>query len=451
MKIIKIVFILTLPLIVRRVYMKKNCILILTFLIIFLGFASFSVNSIVVGAVEVNEFRLDCGVPGCPGHLIGEDPCPDPGWPPPVPKKLYFNTYNGGKNDMNTTKDVDNIINFFNNKDYTVINMINSNFSEMTQIEGGYSRMNRHYYFIASHGTEDGFVYFNPGEKKHPSAFPNMCYVDIAVFAICYGGKLGNAADIVTNSKAARYGLGWPGPIGDSTASTFTNHFWKLHINENVDVRTAVERAVTRTKIVHFFNFGNWGRDTIIDPKLYNREIGLIDLSQINNLNDINTKNKFKITSDYTEYKLDEDIDIYVRIIDGMITNDYVINDKNESKMYYSQEQIKALYHDNLHNSNSIILKNRNMDNTQILLEVKRITNDEYQENDLSSDITLENEYLIKKGNNYKHIKRLQVLYSGDYEYLKEIFWDTTNNKIVSSQEMQDYFPITNLSEKKYE
>src|SRR5690554_798036 len=254
MKKIKIVFILTLPLIVRRVYMKKNCILILTFLIIFLGFASFSVNSIVVGAVEVNEFRLDCGVPGCPGHLIGEDPCPDPGWPPPVPKKLYFNTYNGGKNDINTTKDVDNIINFFNNKDYTVINMINSNFSEMTEIEGG-----------------------------------------------------------------------------------------------------------------------------------------------------------------------------------------------------YSQEQIKALYHDNLHNSNSIILKNRNMDNTQILLEVKRITNDEYQENDLSSDITLENEYLIKKGNNYKHIKRLQVLYSGDYEYLKEIFWDTTNNKIVSSQEMQDYFPITNLSEKKYE
>lgn len=393
-------------------------------------------STIITGVVEsekvmANEeallkgpIKILCGYPGCPGHLPGEPYCV-----PPIPKKMYFNSYNY-KDDIDTRKDIDNIIGYFESKNYTIINEVNSSFENMKSYEDEYSLMNRKYYFISSHGSEDGHVFFNKHSYSLANEFPFMGNVDIALFSICYGGKEGNAAEIVVNQKSASNGIGWPGLTYVKSSRTFTTRFWKLVIKDNQSVEKAIEKSLKHTQKTYFYNFGIWGDNTIMDPRLYSH----------------NTTYNLKEAPHYTENIFNEEIMIdhndeilYFKKYGDVYTNNYKVVKKsnNETLKEYDQNLL-------IKSKNHMREKRKNtLQNT-----FKKNILDEYVKNEYSGnysyETTLEQNYLLNNTNGkLVEIKRIQVIINDSI--LDEIYIDQTNMKLIEEKDMLEYFNINNM------
>lgn len=284
--------------------------------------------------------------------------------------------------------------------------------------------MNRKYYFISSHGSESGYVYFSPNSYYKANSFPYMGNVEIALFAICYGGKEGNAADVVAHHKGVEYGIGWPGLTYVLSSRTFTNRFWKLIIKDNLDIEEAISKSKKHTQRTYFYNFGIWGDNTIMDPRIY---------SENSNLNTRSSNNFIENILDKEMIFEDDNHFIHFKKYGDVYTNNFKIVDKNNimikdyNKLIHNKSEKYLLTNTN-NLAYSII--NNNFLNTYIM---KKFPNNYLYE------LILEQNYLLTntKGEFVK-IKRMQIKINDNI--LDEIYYDETNMKIIEEEEMQNYF-----------
>ncbi len=225
---------------------------------------------------------------------------------------MYFNSVNlpddpNGGNAINTVNDIEDIIDDLNSTGYYVYNCINASFSDMnTEGTNGRNKFNNKYYFISSHGGEYGRITFNLNSKVYASSFPIMDKCEVAIFAICYGGKEGNAADYVVKNKSVKNSIGWPGLTYTDTSKTFTDTlFYCFKYGDNI--YEAANEALNKINSVYWYKnlFNTWGDDTIKNFKIYGLNESALQ-SNLKALNiDVNYKYKFEIDENFLKLMTD--------------------------------------------------------------------------------------------------------------------------------------------------
>lgn len=256
---------------------------------------------------------------------------------------VYFNSVDlsddpDGAKAINTINDVESIIDDLNSNGYYVNNCVNASFSDMNSNgSNGRNKFNNKYYFISSHGSEYGRITFNLNSKVYASSFPIMDKCEVAIFAICHGGKEGNVADYVVKYKSVKNSIGWPGSTYTDTSKTFTDTlFYRFKYGDNI--YEAADAALNEINSVYWYKnvFNSWGKDTIKDFKIYGLEENQLRNNFINFSQKKNDKYIFNIDNDVLKKMIDYSCDgenYKILCINNVATN-YIAKEINGQ--YYS-------------------------------------------------------------------------------------------------------------------
>ncbi len=259
-------------------------------------------------------------------------------------KEVYFSSYYE-PNDINTTTDITNHYSNFLIKGY-FLNHINnghkSSLLETINANGVLSILND-YYMISSHGSENGYTWVSPTSYFYHNELPDMSNVKVAVWATCYGGKAGNIADVSVRNKNAEASIGWPGLSFVDTSRVFTNHFWPKILNGQ-SVESAYSQALSEAKNSWWYLLTILGGDSLADLRLYKNsgrgeiilptEYLVINYENMQFVDEKINYDKYKLYQYYGNYKR------YVKFLDGLITNDYYIEDLSTNKIYKSKHNV---------------------------------------------------------------------------------------------------------------
>lgn len=153
--------------------------------------------------------------------------------------------------DINTIQDLTVPYNVFCNlyNSHTYANKDASHFLEID--ERGCNRCNSEIMFFAGHGSEDGgHISFNNKVKFELSGLnKNMSNVRFAVWAACCTASTDNSYNTSFVDRAvsngAKSSLGFPDPIGDKSARTFTNYLFQK-LSEGYTVGDAASYAASK-------------------------------------------------------------------------------------------------------------------------------------------------------------------------------------------------------------
>lgn len=220
--------------------MKKLAISFFLMIISFYLFG-FKINSdITIRKITPGPLKYLCEFEYCPSHIAGTPSCYEL-----TRRDLYFCSYRDFISDFNTIRDIEEVKGYFKNEDsYKVTNKINSqNF--LKQADLMYRRINRRYFFISSHGSKYGDVFFSPYNSYTANEFPDMYNTKVALFSICYGGARSNAAEHVVKYKGVSNAIGWTQSITVSSARLFTTNFWKFLMEDEYE--QSIEDVIWKT------------------------------------------------------------------------------------------------------------------------------------------------------------------------------------------------------------
>ena len=207
---------------------------------------SISVNSdISIRKITPGPQKYLCEFEYCPSHIADTLDCYEL-----IRRNLYFCSYRGLFNDINTIRDIEEVKGYFKaNESYKVTNKIN-NRNFLNQADLMYRRINRRYFFISSHGSKHGDVYFSPNNSHKANEFPDMYNTKLALFSICYGGAKGNAAEYVVKYKGVSNAIGWEERISVLSAHFFATYFWKFLMED--EYQQNIEDVIRKT-IEHIY------------------------------------------------------------------------------------------------------------------------------------------------------------------------------------------------------
>lgn len=249
---------------------------------------------------------------------------------------LYFNSLN---TNINTISEVNDTISPMNSLGYYVYNTTNESLFNLNKLgTNDRNKYNNKYYFISSHGSEDGYVRYNASETTKYTIYKDMSNCDVAVFAICHGGKTGNVAEMVTKNKNCKNAIGWPGKTYTNTSPVFTKElFNRFSYGDNI--YEAAKSALKKVNSTFWFNIGIESDDTIEDYRIYGVKENLLTSNNVNTLNSFNNS-KYLFKKENLDFKNFKQINVngkkyYVFINDGVYTN-YFLKEINEN--YYSNQ-----------------------------------------------------------------------------------------------------------------
>ena len=285
---------------------------------LFLFFTVFSLfgfkvnNDLKPRKISPDPLKYLCGYYKCQGHEWGEPDCSYI-----YENHLYFSSYRSPP-ELSTVEDIEICKKFFNNRNYIVTNEINNpNIAYEKSDFFNLHKMNRKYYFISSHGSKNGWVWFDENTAMLASEFPDMDRVKVALFSICYGGKRGNAAEYVTKYKGVKFSIGWDDTIRDDAARFFCYKFWEFHFkNSACDVDEALRETINYIGKKSWWRCGSY--KTILNPILYKNDGTIKKYSYPLNKNNTNSNN-FSYINGYKNFS-------YNNILRLRLTN-YLGND----------------------------------------------------------------------------------------------------------------------------
>ncbi len=364
--------------------MKKSLMFCLLGLISFVLFGFKINNSIKPKAMNPEPLKYLCSYYECPGHMLDFGPrdCSYIDY-----HKLYFSSYN------ELYEDIESIRPFFENRKYVVTNeKNNSNIINERADYFGLHKMNRHYYYISSHGGKYGEILFSDNKDNgilFPSSFPMMDNVQLAFFSICYGGKKGNAADIVVSEKGAQYAIGWEDTIRVDAATHFLYYFSKFYCeNYERDIDKTIRQTIAYLRKKYYWESNGYAK--IYKPILYSKN------SQITYYNSENNENSTNI-----------------RYYNGF----QVINNRM------------------LFNNITNFLGNESVSSEVVLQEIKKIMKNShyfssYKLNELDS-------FLVRINGKYHLIKHYECYYDGKLSSVRPYYLDTHTNTLLNEQQIE--------------
>lgn len=259
-------------------------------------------------------------------------------------KNVYFASYYDSE--LNTSSDVMSHYNNFESHGYFLNHLNNSSSNLLLNSEraNGNVAINNKYFMISSHGSETGDTIVAPNKSFSASSLPNMSNVEVAIWSTCYGGKSGNAAE-KSIEKGAKYAIGWPRLCFVQTSRIFTNNFWPQVLNGE-SVENSFNYALKKAKDSFWFFYTNIGGDSIdylILYKIDNNDKGFNSddaiLPSYDNLVEVNHdairyKNEYRVIYENNNYRR------YVKFINGLMSNDFYIENLLTNKLYKSKHYV---------------------------------------------------------------------------------------------------------------
>ncbi len=253
--------------------------------------------------------------------------------------------------ELNATTDVTNLYSTFRSKGYYLNHYNNAAFSSVISDfrPNGNRAINNDYFFIASHGTEEGITLTSPTSDFGAWQMPNMSNVKVAVWATCHGGAEGNAADVSVNLKYAAAAVGWPRLCFGDTSRVFTNHFWP-RILDGMDVQEAFDVSLAEALDSWWFFWTNIKGDSIDYLMLYRRTEAVpllakrssVPSSSHSSFENLETVHGAYNLNDYSLVYSDKNIERYVKLIAGQYSNDFYVKDKKTLEVYKSKNDISG-------------------------------------------------------------------------------------------------------------
>lgn len=244
---------------------------------------------------------------------------------------IYFNSFEGIFEDydyIDTISEVNNTIEYLNTTGYYVYNTTNEKLSSLN-VNGTNDRykLNNKYYFISSHGKRVGDIIYNTTETCTYDFYKDISNCDVAIFAICHGGRANNAAEGVVKYKNCKNSLGWPGSTYTNTSPVFTKELFK-RFSYGDNIYEAARSALKKIDLTFWFGNGIHENDTIRDYKIFGLTENELNLNSVNLICD---ENKYV-------YKVEKiDLSLFNKIV---INNQkyYVLNCKNIYTNYFIKE-----------------------------------------------------------------------------------------------------------------
>jgi hypothetical protein len=357
---------------------------------------------------------------------------------------VFFNSYNV-KDDINTVADISDVVgslnamgNFVNNEtNVTRAKMLGATWNSPT-------RFNNDFYFISSHGSTGGTAWLSGGDTYAAGNLPDMSSVQFAVFAICYGGAVGNLADLSVANHNVNAALGWPGLTYVLSSRTFTTKLWSEVANGKT-YQNAVDSAKSHTSWTYWFNLGIWGDNTIMDPKTYgnvtdtspsansqsaskmttnsNLNMGNVVTSNQNELDTFLNNNQYVVYEDMYNLGYVR----YVRTIDEMPTNEYSVVNYNANSGTVCKSTITLNSHEQVLAKNII----KNVSNSTSVLKSK-----------IAGNIVLEQDFCIKTFSGVQVVRRIQYKYVDSYgnETLDEMYFNVSTGVQYDTNFIVDCF-----------
>lgn len=335
--------------------------------------------------------------------------------------QVYANSYNG---DINTMEDVYQVYEHFNKLDLYVNHHVNTN----PLGNGVFTTnpiMNNRFYFMTAHGNA-GSVTYAPGARFTTAALPTMTNVELVVWAVCHGadapaGGTSMVEQSITNG--ADYALGWHGVTYVGTSRTFTTYLWK-NIGNGQSVVNAVSNAIDSTRSYYWIKqITGWGDDPILSPVLrsaptsssggttrsidtnidYEEEIEEIVLMD----EDLYLEN----TYNYQKYVASNQKTVYIKRINGILTNTMTIIESTNAQDEYTKIEINDI-------------------DTSTISSVDLTT---YS----SEDAIVESFFYIVINNEYHLVQRTQID-CGDA--IEEIYFDITASELLTEDFVMNAF-----------
>ncbi len=304
----------------------KKFVMSLLLILISISMYGFKKNeSVDVRKITPGPYKYVCDFEYCPAHIVGTPDCYES-----IRRDLYFCSFEGN---ISTTSDVEDIKPYFKKeKFYTVTNKINSdNFLQEGDLM--YTRINRKYFFISSHGSYWGRVYFSPNTYYKAKHFPNMDNTEVALFSICYGGANKNAADYVVKYKGVKNAIGWKTTIGVNSARLFTTHFWRILMED--EYGQSIEEVVRKTlDYISPYIYGELA-ERILNPILYRKGKEPMNFSGEKNIKNYKYLNGHKIINNshiftnsivYNYNESEHNLDVITNEIDKIVNNSKIFN-----------------------------------------------------------------------------------------------------------------------------
>lgn len=333
--------------------------------------------------------------------------------------------------DIDTRDDVNEPLSNFTNAGIFSKNLVNvSKYDMFFNSVDNQNNFNRKYYMLSSHGSENGVAVLAPDEYINGYELPDLSNVELSVWAICFGGKANNIADISVNKKNAKNSLSFPGLTYTTTSKTFTDVLWR-EVSKGENINDAIRYAISSTKSKHYWThlFG-WGDDTIISPVLYSKN-SVSKFKQTANNEDVNVisliKNKreihnqqIKLNSNEQLFKVETNDGLFNFVLDeGIITNKYYFLDKKTNKSYE-------------HSPSENVIESVQKINARQKIESVNIEN-----------VVLENMYNLIINGEYHKIKRVQYInFDGIFEKLNEVYYDIDSLEVYSEEEILNSFIV---------
>lgn len=270
-------------------------------------------------------------------------------------KEVYFTSYinnrdiENNRDVLDTREDLSKPLNDLRNAGYFLNRSVNTTLYDLQQImPDGKSKINHDYFMISSHGGKYGTVAWSPNDSTDSYSIKstNMANVKLAVWAICHGGKPGNAA----NSSNAQVSIGWPGLTYTDTSKVYTDKLWES-ISNGKSIEQSMKDADAAINAAFWYkNWFGWGDDTLKQTKIYRNgnpstysRSNSLDLSTFTNLEEVKDKNEkmFEIkNSNYFEELKFDNCNIYLKTINGKATNIFFVEELKENKLLSSNEII---------------------------------------------------------------------------------------------------------------
>ena len=329
--------------------------------------------------------------------------------------QIYANSYNAD-GDIDTREDIYSVYDDFNKLDLYVNHSINSSPIRNEEFRSN-PIMNNRFYFISAHGG-NGSVTYAPGHSFGTGSLPIMLDVELVVWAVCHGADAPSGGVSMVQksiSNGAQYALGWHGVTYVGTSRTFTTFLWE-NIGNGQAIGTAVENAISSTRRHYWIKeiFG-WGDDPVLSPVLQSATKGLIVSASPSSkviykgIPLLLSDSYLKDEKDYQQYIMSENKQIYLKKINGILTNEITVIEKDAIGSY-----TKKVY-------------NNSYD------EVKNVDLSRYH----NSSAIIENFFYLNIDGEYHLIQRTQVK---DNDNLTEIYYDITMNKYLTEEFVMSSF-----------
>lgn len=340
--------------------------------------------------------------------------------------QMYSNSYVGGSGDISTIDDVYDIYDDINKLNIYVNHIVNTT-PIINEVFRSNPIINNRFYFFAGHGSNGSIKYapqtgawVGATDLATMGSTPTMADVQLAVWAACHSAQGNNSITQEAITQGADFSLGWVGSIDDTCASTYTWFLWE-NIGNGFGIEESVASAVIQLRDLYWFiEVVGWGDNDIVNPVLLTSlpvTTAKIDVSmKIKEDSSIRLfpEDMFLENQDeYYKYVVSTNEIKYIKLIDNIMTNDFYVIKSSENEKGYIIEHTKKQYNSNDRNSlPKSIEENTNMMNYYYLI--------------IDGQINL--------------VERRQILSNSSYPQIKEVFYNITQSKYMSLEEITAAF-----------